>query len=98
MLHSRAVPTSRKRHSITETDRVAAVLDQVRAEDPGGRVDLSELVILGGEEKLRRLREQREDDERRLKLRLEFLERTRTAKGIDVDALIEAHEHGWTHE
>jgi hypothetical protein len=48
------MPTRRKRHSITETDDVAAVLDRVRGAT-GGELDLPELVKLGGEAKLRTL-------------------------------------------
>jgi hypothetical protein len=80
------MPTSRKRHWITETDDVASVLDRVRAET-GGVLDLPELVRLGGEAKLQELRAARTADQRRLVLRQRFAERTATAEGIDVDAL-----------
>jgi hypothetical protein len=89
------MPTSRKRHSITETDEVASVLDRVRAET-GGILDLPELVRLGGEAKLRELSAARAVDQRRAVLRQRFAERTATAEGIDVEALREVHEQGWT--
>jgi hypothetical protein len=50
------MPTKRRRHAITETPAVADALDAVRAELNGARLDLPELVILGAEEKLSRLR------------------------------------------
>jgi hypothetical protein len=88
------MPTRRKRHSITETDDVAAVLDRVRGAT-GGEVDLPELVKLGGEVKLRQLSEARAQDERRLQLRRRFAERTLVGEGIDIDALHEVRERGW---
>ncbi len=89
------MPTSRKRHSITETDEVASVLDRVRAAT-GGVLDLPELVRLGGEAKLRELSAAHAADQRRLVLRRRFGERTATADGVDVEALREIHEQGWT--
>ena len=41
------MPTSRKRHMVTETDKVGAALDRVRQADPDGAVSLGELVLLG---------------------------------------------------
>lgn len=89
------MPTQRKRHSITETDDVAAVLDRVRGAT-GGEVNLPELVKLGGEAKLRQLSEARAQDEHRLQLRRRFAERT--LAGIDVDALHEVRERGWARD
>jgi hypothetical protein len=40
-----------------------------------------------------------EDAERRRKLREQFLEMTREAEAhFDLDAALEVHESGWTHE
>lgn len=91
------MPTTRKRHSITETDDVADVLDRVRVAT-GGLIDLPELVKLGGEAKLRQLDEARADEEHRRELRRQFGERTLSGEGIDVDALRYVHEHGWTRD
>lgn len=88
------VPTTRKRHSITETDDVADMLDRVRVAT-GGPPDLPELVKLGAQAKLRQLDQARADDERRRVLRQRFAERTLTGEGIDVAALREVREHGW---
>jgi len=89
------MPTSRKRHSITETDDVSDVLDRVRLAT-GGRLDLPELVKLGGEAKLRQLEEATADDERRRELRRQFGEQTLSGEGIDLDALLYVRDHGWT--
>ncbi len=91
------MPTSRKRHMVTETDEVGAALSQVRAADPNGRVNLAELVVLGAEVKLQELGRQDEDDHRRAELRERFLARSNDVEGIDWDALRDVHERGWFH-
>ena len=48
------MPTTRPRHTITETPPVQAALDQLR-EREGERIDFAELVTLGAEVKVRRL-------------------------------------------
>lgn len=91
------MPTKRKRYIVTETDEVGDVLRRV-ADALGTAPDIGELVVLGGEEKLRRVAAERNESRRRLELRQRFLERTRTGHGIDVQALREVREHGWSHE
>jgi hypothetical protein len=49
------VPTTRPRHTITETPPVQEALDELRAKLNGDRIDFSELVILGARAKARRL-------------------------------------------
>jgi hypothetical protein len=49
------MPTTRPRHTITETPPVQEALDELRAKLNGERVDLAELVILGAHAKARRL-------------------------------------------
>jgi hypothetical protein len=49
------VPTTRPRHTITETPPVQEALDELRAKLNGERIDLAELVILGARAKARRL-------------------------------------------
>ena len=44
MLHFGGVPTSRRRHAVTETDAVAAVLDEAARKWPG--VERSKLIPL----------------------------------------------------
>jgi hypothetical protein len=56
------VPTSRRRHAITETEPVQAALDELRRELGTDRVEFGELVVLGVEAKLAALRAEREGD------------------------------------
>jgi hypothetical protein len=60
------MPTKHKRHAITETAPVKEALDALRAELNGERLDLGEVVVLGAEEKLARLRAPRVDDQAKL--------------------------------
>lgn len=50
------MPTTRPRHTITETERVEAALARLRNELRGAHIDFAELVVLGAEEKVARLR------------------------------------------
>jgi hypothetical protein len=50
------MPTTRPRHTITETPPVQEALDRLRAQMGSQRVDYAELLVLGAEEKERRLR------------------------------------------
>ena len=49
------MPTTRPRHSITETPPVQEALDRLRARMGTQRVDFAELVVLGAREKERQL-------------------------------------------
>jgi hypothetical protein len=49
------VPTTRPRHTITETPPVQEALDELRAKLSGDPIDFAELVILGARAKARRL-------------------------------------------
>ena len=80
---------------ITETDDIGAALDRVRSADPGRKVNLSELVLLGAERKIEQLATSRAIDHEQRTLAMRFLERTRTGEGIDWEAAVYAHEHGW---
>jgi hypothetical protein len=55
------MPTKRRRHAITETPTVQAALDELRAVLGDERVEMGELVILGAQEKLARVRADQED-------------------------------------
>jgi hypothetical protein len=57
------MPTTRPRHTITETPPVHEALEELRAKLNGERIDLAELVILGARAKARRLPDH--DDEAR---------------------------------
>lgn len=60
MLHGAtlvSVPTTRQRHTITETPPVQEALDELRSSlDEGEKIDFAELVALGARVKARRLR------------------------------------------
>jgi hypothetical protein len=47
------VPTTRPRHTITETPPVHEALEELRAKLNGDRIDMAELVILGARAKAR---------------------------------------------
>lgn len=49
------MPTTRPRHTITETPPVHEALDELRAKLNGDRIDFAELVVLGARAKARRL-------------------------------------------
>ena len=50
------MPTTRPRHTITETPPVQTALDELRAKlGEGERIDFAELVTLGAEVKVRRM-------------------------------------------
>jgi len=57
------MPTKRRRHAITETPPVQAALDELRAVLGDDRVEMRELVILGAQEKLARVRAEQHDTE-----------------------------------
>jgi len=88
------VPTNRRRHTITETDGVEQALAPLRAE--GVDVDFGELVIRGARAKLDELHAARDDEVRRRALREQFLARTSSAEGFDLEAAVSVREHGWT--
>lgn len=53
----RRMPTTRPRHTITETPPVEKALDELRAQLGDERIDLGELVVLGARAKTHKLRE-----------------------------------------
>jgi hypothetical protein len=54
------MPTRRRRHAITETPPVQAALDELREALGDDRLEMGELVILGAEQKLARVRAERD--------------------------------------
>ena len=59
------MPTTRPRHTITETPTVQAALDELRAKlGEAERIDFAELVTLGAQVKARRLVDRGEEAER----------------------------------
>ena len=88
------VPTKHRRHAITETPPVKHALDALRTELNSDRVDLTELVLLGAESKLERLRLGSEES---LRLRRDLADRIRRREdlGVDLQAADEVKRVGW---
>ena len=87
------MPTKRRRHAITETPPVQEALDELRAALGGERVELGELVILGAQEKLARVRAEQEDTSA---LRRRLAERVRRREiPADRAAADEVRRTGW---
>ena len=77
------MPTTRPRHTITETPPVQVALDELRAKlGEGERIDFAELVTLGAEVKARRVTDPSEEVSR---AREEIAEWIRTGNGPKVD-------------
>ena len=87
------MPTTRKRHSVTETPAVERALAPLRAY--GVPIDIPDLVVRGAAAKVAEVEAGREDDGRRRALRERFLQRTRTAEGIDLDTALEVRSEAW---
>ncbi len=89
-----AMPTTRPRHTITETPPVQEALDELRAKLNGERIDLAELVILGARAKARRLPD---DSEKARKARGRLAEMIRTGTvPVDREAAKEVKHLGLT--
>ena len=87
------MPTRRRRHAITETPPVQAALDDLRHALGDDRVEIGELVILGAQEKLARLRAQEDDS---VALRRRLAERIRRGDiPADRAAADEVRRAGW---
>ncbi len=87
------MPTTRRRHAITETPPVQAALDELRRELGTDRVELAELVVLGAGAKLANLRSGREED---AALRRRLADRVRArATRVDRRAADEVRRSGW---
>jgi len=89
------MPTSRPRHTITETPPVQEALEELRAKlGEGERVDYAELVVLGARAKARRLPD---DAEAARRAREELAEMIRSGSfpfEIDLDAADEVKRLG----
>lgn len=76
------MPTTRPRHTITETPNVIEALDELRAKLGGERIDFAELVILGARAKARQIPD---GDRQAREARMRLAEMIRTGSGPDVD-------------
>lgn len=87
------MPTTRRRHAITETPPVQRALDALRQELGDERLELSELVILGADAKLARLRSERDETDA---LRRRLADRIRRREVLsDPIAADEVRRSGW---
>jgi hypothetical protein len=89
------MPTKLPRHTITETPEVGAALDGLRRELGQERIPLAELVIIGAEEKLRRLQEARASEDRGLAALADRIRRREPL--VDPVAAEQVHRTGWLH-
>jgi len=91
------VPTTRPRHTITETPPVQEALDELRSKlGEGERIDFAELVALGAEVKARRLDI---DDAANRAARKRVADMIRTGSfpwRSDFEAAEKVHRSGWT--
>jgi hypothetical protein len=89
------VPTTRPRHTITETPSVQAALDKLRARlGEAERIDFAELLMLGAEAKARTLAA---DDDAAAENRRKLAEEIRSGKfrySVDLDAAAEVKHLG----
>jgi hypothetical protein len=89
------VPTTRPRHTITETPPVQAALDKLRSRlGEAERIDFAELVRLGAEAKARQLAA---DDDAAAKAGKELADAIRTGSlrySVDVEAADEVKRLG----
>jgi hypothetical protein len=92
-----AMPTQRRRHAITETPPVQAALDELREElGDTARIEFGELVILGANEKVVRLRATRDETTAR---RRQLAERIRRRDlPVDRAAADEVRRAGWSRQ
>jgi hypothetical protein len=80
------MPTTRPRHTITETPPVQAALGELRAKlAEGERIDFAELVMLGAEVKVRRLAD-RSEEARQARGEIVDWILSGTGPKVDVDA------------
>ena len=88
------MPTTRPRHTITETPSVQAALDKLRAKlGEAERIDFAELVTLGAEAKARRLTD-RSEEARRASAEIVDWILNGTGPKVDVDAAAEVKHLG----
>lgn len=93
--YTRHVPTTRPRHTITETPPVQAALDELRAKlGEDERIDFAELVTLGAEVKVRRMATENAATGTARKRLAEMIRTGSFGYGVDVEAADEVKRLG----
>lgn len=87
------MPTTRPRHTVTETEPVQEALDELRARLGGERIDFAELLILGARAKARRLLDP-SLQARQARTQLAEWIRSGSGPGVDVAAADEVKRLG----
>ena len=89
------MPTSRRRHAVTETPPVEAALEELRRASGTAKIEMSELIVLGARAKLAQLHA-REGE--RVERRRALAELVRSG-GLPVDAAaaVAVRRKGWVH-
>lgn len=87
------MPTTRPRHTITETPPVQEALDELRAKLEGERIDYAELVVLGARAKTRQLPDRGEKARRAREELAEWI-RSGTGPEMDIAAAEEVKHRG----
>jgi predicted short-subunit dehydrogenase-like oxidoreductase (DUF2520 family) len=90
------VPTKLPRHTVTETPRVRAALDELRRR--GERVVLADLVVRGASAVLEDLDRRAAKGDRDAELRARLVARLETGEGLELEAALKARERGWTRD
>lgn len=87
------MPTTRPRHTITETEPVREALDELRRLQGGERIEFPDLLIRGAKDKIRELTAESDSASR---AREEIAEWIRSGNGpkVDVGAAEEAKHRG----
>lgn len=79
---------------MTVTPPLQAARERLR--QAGVNASLAELALAGAQELLARAEAREADDRRRAELRRRLTQRLRDGDALDVAALAEVREHGWT--
>jgi hypothetical protein len=86
------MPTTRRRHAITETPPVQEALDELRAELGSDKVPMGDLVVLGARAKLAELRAERDD---KLARRQRLADRIRNREPLGDPKAAEEAKRSW---
>jgi hypothetical protein len=87
------MPTTRPRHTITETPPVQEALDELRAKLNGQQIDFAELVVLGARAKARWLPDEDKQTREAIDDVVEWI-RTGNGPKLDIDAADEVKRLG----